>query len=64
MITDSLATEKTGLWGRAYVDGAANADPGLRIGDKWLEEIVDNCTTSVCRLSTTRRRRFFPAASR
>ena len=39
MITDSFATEKTGLWGRAYIDGAANSDPGLRIGDKWLEEI-------------------------
>ena len=48
MITDSLATEKTGLWGRAYIDGAANSDPGLRIGDKWMGEILGNCTTSVC----------------
>jgi len=39
MIVDSIATEKTGLWGRAYIDGAANSDPGLASGDKWLEEI-------------------------
>lgn len=41
MIVDSIATEKTGLWGRAYVDGAANSDSGLAVGDKWLEEIYD-----------------------
>ncbi len=36
MIDDAVATEKTGLWGRAYVD-IANKFPE---GDKWLEEIV------------------------
>ena len=36
MITDAVAVEKTGLWGRAYVD-IANKFP---LGDGWLEEIV------------------------
>ena len=36
MISDAVATEKTGLWGRAYID-IANKFPQ---GDKWLEEIV------------------------
>jgi uncharacterized protein (TIGR03790 family) len=41
MITDAVETEKTGLWGRAYVDGAHNMANGLEIGDKWLSDIVD-----------------------
>jgi uncharacterized protein (TIGR03790 family) len=41
MITDAIETEKTGLWGRAYVDSAQNAPGGgLAIGDEWLREIV------------------------
>lgn len=36
MITDAIATEKTGLWGRAYVD-IANKFPQ---GDTWLEGII------------------------
>ncbi|QTN31500.1 TIGR03790 family protein [Akkermansiaceae bacterium] len=36
MITDAVATEKHGLWGRAYVD-IANKFPQ---GDKWLSDIV------------------------
>lgn len=39
MITDSIATEKNGLWGRAYIDEAHNTTPGFEVGDKWLEEI-------------------------
>src|SRR5437764_1009173 len=39
MITDAIETEKTGLWGRAYIDGAHNAAPGLGVGDTWLAEI-------------------------
>ena len=39
MIVDSIAAEKSGLWGRAYVDRAHNSAPGLQIGDKWLEEV-------------------------
>ncbi|MDQ6764998.1 MAG: TIGR03790 family protein [Verrucomicrobiota bacterium] len=41
MITDAIETEKTGLWGRAYVDGAHNSPTSpLGIGDVWLGEIV------------------------
>ncbi|MFK7851737.1 MAG: TIGR03790 family protein [Akkermansiaceae bacterium] len=36
MIADSIATEKNGLWGRAYVD-IANKYPQ---GDNWLESIA------------------------
>src|SRR3954451_9203721 len=39
MITDAVETEKTGLWGRAYIDGAHNSNPGLGIGDQWLGEV-------------------------
>jgi uncharacterized protein (TIGR03790 family) len=41
MIVESIATEKTGLWGRAYVDGAGHTDPGLGAGDKWLGEVYE-----------------------
>ena len=40
MITDAVAAEKTGLWGRAYID-IANKFPQ---GDQWLEEIVSQDT--------------------
>ncbi|MDQ6861980.1 MAG: TIGR03790 family protein [Verrucomicrobiota bacterium] len=40
MITDAIETEKTGLWGRAYVDGAHNTSGGLALGDDWLRDIV------------------------
>ncbi|MEI7927380.1 MAG: TIGR03790 family protein [Verrucomicrobiales bacterium] len=36
MIRDAIETEKTGLWGRAYVD-IANKIPQ---GDEWLESVV------------------------
>jgi uncharacterized protein (TIGR03790 family) len=39
MIVDSIATEKRGLWGRAYVDGAHETAPGYVLGDQWLGEI-------------------------
>src|SRR2546423_2585742 len=41
MITDAIETEKTGLWGRAYIDSAHNSAPGLGIGDRWLAEARD-----------------------
>ena len=41
MITDAIETEKTGLWGRAYIDGAHNSTPGLGIGDHWLAQARD-----------------------
>ena len=40
MITDAVEAEKTGLWGRAFVDGAGNTGGGLELGDRWLREIV------------------------
>jgi uncharacterized protein (TIGR03790 family) len=39
MIVDSIATEKSGLWGRAYVDQSRNTSPGFEIGDKWIQAI-------------------------
>jgi uncharacterized protein (TIGR03790 family) len=36
MVKDAVETEKTGLWGRAYVD-IANKIPE---GDEWLEEVI------------------------
>jgi uncharacterized protein (TIGR03790 family) len=41
MITDAIATEKSGLWGRGYVDGAHNTAGDLATGDEWLRAIVD-----------------------
>ncbi|MDQ6913000.1 MAG: TIGR03790 family protein [Verrucomicrobiota bacterium] len=41
MITDAIETEKRGLWGRAYVDGAHNTNLGFEIGDRWLVETVE-----------------------
>ena len=40
MITDAVEAEKTGLWGRAFVDGAQNTGSGLELGDRWLREVV------------------------
>src|SRR5207244_6588517 len=40
MIVDSIATEKTGLRGRAYVDGARETAAGYAVGDQWLAEIA------------------------
>jgi uncharacterized protein (TIGR03790 family) len=40
MIVDAIAAEKSGLWGRAYVDGAHNTGGGMEIGDQWLAEIT------------------------
>lgn len=39
MIVDAIETEKNGLWGRAYIDGAHNSPGGLGVGDQWLAEI-------------------------
>jgi uncharacterized protein (TIGR03790 family) len=42
MITDSIAVEKNGLWGRAYVDGSRNQANGFEIGDKWMAQVVQD----------------------
>ncbi|MBK1789970.1 TIGR03790 family protein [Persicirhabdus sediminis] len=39
MIDDAIATEKTGLWGMAYVD-IAKKGGAYDAGDKWLETII------------------------
>lgn len=41
MIVDAIETEKSGLWGRAFVDGAQNKNGGWEIGDRWLAEIPE-----------------------
>ena len=40
MIIDSVAVEKNGLWGRAYVDSSHHTAPGSEMGDKWMSDIV------------------------
>lgn len=39
MITDAVETERSGLWGLAYVDRANNSSGGRETGDRWLAEI-------------------------
>jgi uncharacterized protein (TIGR03790 family) len=39
MIADAIATEKSGLWGRAYIDIAHKYPEG----DKWLEGVAKSC---------------------
>lgn len=41
MITDAVETEKVGLGGRAYIDGAHNSNGGLMMGDRWLANARD-----------------------
>ena len=41
MITDAIAVEKTGLWGRGYVDASRNVTNGFEMGDKWMANIVE-----------------------
>jgi len=40
MIGDAVATEDSGLLGRAYVDGADHSSGALADGDKWLQGVV------------------------
>lgn len=41
MIIDAVETEKSGLWGRAYLDAAHNSSGALAQGDHWLAEARD-----------------------
>ena len=41
MVADSIAVEKSGLWGRGYVDSSHHSAPGAELGDKWMSGIVD-----------------------
>lgn len=40
IIDESLATERDGLWGFAYIDSRGITDGGLAEGDKWLNSIA------------------------
>ena len=40
MISDSIDVEKSGLWGRAYVDASDQATGGLADGNEWLKGVV------------------------
>jgi uncharacterized protein (TIGR03790 family) len=40
MITDAVETEKSGLWGRAFVDAAHKTEGGLAEGERWLTDIA------------------------
>ena len=44
MIDDSLATEKTGLWGFAYVDSRGITSGGYREGDDWMRGVASDTT--------------------
>jgi len=46
MIDDSLAAEKTGLWGFAYIDARGLTEGGLAMGDQWLHSAADNLLKS------------------
>jgi uncharacterized protein (TIGR03790 family) len=41
MITDAVETEKSGLWGRAYLDAAHNPPGPLVQGDQWIAKARD-----------------------
>ncbi len=42
MIEDSIETEKTGLWGFAYINKRNVTGGGLAIGDQWLDRLTDD----------------------
>lgn len=46
MISDAVETEKNGLWGRAYVDGADHNSGGLAEGDEWLRKVAKDLRQS------------------
>lgn len=43
MIDEASEVERTGLWGRAYVDLAQKNEPGYKIGEDWLKNIIAQC---------------------
>ena len=40
LVDDALAAEKTGLYGRAFIDLAQKNDPGYKIGEDWLRAVM------------------------
>ena len=63
MITDSIAAEKKGLWGRAYIDGSHNTSPGFGIGDAWLADTRKQLRKVGVPVVYTILRRSFPTAT-
>jgi uncharacterized protein (TIGR03790 family) len=61
MIVDSVETEKIGLWGRAYVDGAHNTATGLADGDAWLQTVVKDLRRVGIPTVYDQKREVFPA---
>jgi uncharacterized protein (TIGR03790 family) len=43
MITDAIEAEKSGLWGRAFVDGTHETSGGKEVGDAWMRAIIEQC---------------------
>lgn len=41
MIVDAISAEKTGLWGRAYIDSSHSTNSGMEMGDKWLTDVSE-----------------------
>ncbi len=61
MISDAIETEKAGLWGRAYVDGAHNTTGGLADGDEWLKTVVKDLRRTGIPVAYDRKPAVFPA---
>lgn len=64
MIEDSLAVEKTGLWGRCYVDarGIAPGSSPLAIGDEWMTKIATETAPRILPTVFDDREALFPVA--
>ncbi len=45
LINDASDIERTGLWGRAFVDLAQKTSGGYEEGENWLKKIVSQCHT-------------------
>ena len=40
MIDDAIETEKSGLWGFAYIDSRSIKEGGFAVGDRWLDRVA------------------------
>lgn len=63
MIEDALAVEKTGLWGRCYVDARNTVPPNpLAQGDQWMNKIAGEVAPRVLPTVLDTREAQFPVA--
>ena len=64
MIEDVLAVEKTGLWGRCYVDarGMAPGSSPLAIGDVWMNKIASEIAPQVLPTVLDNKEAMFPVS--